>query len=250
MKEKIIRLKNIHKAYGGTEVLKGIDLQIEESEVVVLLGPSGTGKSTLLRCINLLTAPDQGSVWVNGEELTHPKTNINHAREHIGMVFQDFNLFSHLRAIDNVAIGLVEVQGVKKREARERAEAQLQKVGLGDKTDLYPGQLSGGQKQRVAIARALAMGPKVMLFDEPTSALDPELISEVLDVMQKLAQEGMTMVCVTHEMHFAKEVANRVVFMEGGIVVEEGAPDKFFTNPRSDRAKKFLGKFIGTNAKN
>ncbi|MDR1904345.1 MAG: amino acid ABC transporter ATP-binding protein [Treponema sp.] len=248
MNNEIIRMEDIYKTYGGTEVLKGINLSVSESEVVVLLGPSGTGKSTLLRCINLLTVPDRGRVWVNNVELTAPKININHAREHIGMVFQDFNLFNHLRAIDNVAIGLVKVLGVKKKEARERSRVQLEKVGLANKMQLYPGQLSGGQKQRVAIARALAMDPKVMLFDEPTSALDPELIGEVLDVMQKLAQEGMTMVCVTHEMHFANEVAKRIIFMEGGIVVEEGAPQEFFSSPKTERAKKFLGKFAGTNA--
>ncbi|MDO4278139.1 MAG: amino acid ABC transporter ATP-binding protein [Lachnoclostridium edouardi] len=248
MENEIIRMENIKKTYGKTEVLKGISLNVRESEVIVLLGPSGTGKSTFLRCINMLTVPDSGTVWVNGLELTDKKVNINHAREHIGMVFQDFNLFSHLRALDNVAIGLTEVLGVKKSEARARAQAELERVGLGDKASLYPGQLSGGQKQRVAIARALAMDPKVMLFDEPTSALDPELIGEVLDVMQKLAAEGMTMVCVTHEMHFAKEVANRVVFMEGGVIVEEGSPDQFFNDPHSQRAKKFLGKFAGVGA--
>jgi len=248
MENEVIRMEDIHKKYGNAEVLKGVNLSLRQSEVVVLLGPSGTGKSTLLRCINLLTVPDRGRVWVSGTELTAPKVNINHAREHIGMVFQDFNLFNHLRAIDNVAIGLTQVRGVKRAEARERAKVQLEKVGLGDKISLYPGQLSGGQKQRVAIARALAMDPKVMLFDEPTSALDPELIGEVLDVMQNLAREGMTMVCVTHEMHFASEVANRVAFMEGGKVVEETTPKEFFANPKTDRARKFLGKFTGTNA--
>ena len=243
MGKEIIRLEGIKKSYGSSEVLKGIDLSVNESEVVVLLGPSGTGKSTLLRCINLLTVPTAGHVWVDGLELTAPKTNINHARERLGMVFQDFNLFAHLRAIDNVAVGLTRVLGVKKAEARERAKAELERVGLGDKLDLYPGQLSGGMKQRVAIARALAMDPEVMLFDEPTSALDPELIGEVLEVMQNLAQEGMTMVCVTHEMHFARRVANRAIFMEGGVIVEEGAPEEFFEHPRTERARQFLGKF-------
>lgn len=243
MSKEIIRLEQIKKSYGDNEVLKGIDLSIKESEVVVLLGPSGTGKSTLLRCINLLTVPTSGHVWVDGKELTAPNVDINHAREHLGMVFQEFNLFAHLRAIDNVAIGLRKVLGKSKAEAYERAKQELERVGLGDKLDLYPGQLSGGMKQRVAIARALAMDPEVMLFDEPTSALDPELIGEVLEVMQKLAQEGMTMVCVTHEMHFARRVANRVVFMEGGYVVEEGTPDEFFENPKTERAKQFLGKF-------
>jgi ABC-type polar amino acid transport system ATPase subunit len=248
LNNEIIRMEDIHKTYGVTEVLKGINLTVRKSEVVVLLGPSGTGKSTLLRCINLLTVPDQGHVWVDGVELTAPKININRAREHIGMVFQDFNLFNHLRVLENVAIGLVKVLGMRKKEAFEKAMLQLEKVGLADKVRQYPGQLSGGQKQRVAIARALSMGPKIMLFDEPTSALDPELIGEVLDVMQKLASEGMTMVCVTHEMHFAGEVANRVIFIEGGVVVEEAKPWEFFANPKTERAKKFLGKFSGTNA--
>lgn len=245
MGKEIIRLEGIKKVYGSNEVLKGVDLSINEKEVVVLLGPSGTGKSTLLRCINLLTVPTEGHVWVNGQELTAPKVNINHAREQLGMVFQEFNLFAHLKAIDNVAIGLTKVRGVKKEEARKRARIELERVGLGDKTDLYPGQLSGGMKQRVAIARALAMDPKVMLFDEPTSALDPELIGEVLEVMQKLATEGMTMVCVTHEMNFARRVANRVVFLEGGVIVEEGSPDDFFRHPKTERARQFLGKFEG-----
>ena len=229
MGKEIIRLEGIKKSYGQSEVLKGIDLSVNESEVVVLLGPSGTGKSTLLRCINLLTVPTEGHVWVSGQELTAPKVNINHAREHLGMVFQEFNLFAHLRAIDNVAVGLTKVLGVKKAEAQEKARIELERVGLGDKLDLYPGQLSGGQKQRVAIARALAM--------------DPELIGEVLEVMQKLAQEGMTMVCVTHEMHFARRVANRIVFLEGGVIVEEGTPDEFFEHPKTERARQFLGKF-------
>ena len=245
MSREIIRLEGIKKTYGNNEVLKGIDLTVNESEVVVLLGPSGTGKSTLLRCINLLTVPTAGHVWVNGTDLTSPGVNINHARERLGMVFQEFNLFAHLKAIDNVAVGLTKVKGIKKAEAYKRAAKELERVGLGDKMELYPGQLSGGMKQRVAIARALAMDPQVMLFDEPTSALDPELIGEVLEVMQKLAQEGMTMVCVTHEMHFARRVANRIVFMEGGKIVEEGTPDEFFEHPKTDRAKQFLGKFEG-----
>lgn len=243
MNDEIIRLEGIRKSYGNREILKGIDLSVKKSEVVVLLGPSGTGKSTLLRCINLLTVPTEGHVWVDGQELTAPKVNINHAREHLGMVFQDFNLFAHLRAIDNVAVGLIKVLGVKKEDALERAKVELERVGLGDRAKQYPGQLSGGEKQRVAIARALAMDPKVMLFDEPTSALDPELIGEVLEVMQKLAQEGMTMVCVTHEMNFARRVANRIVFLEGGVIVEEGTPEEFFGHAKTERARQFLGKF-------
>lgn len=243
MNNEMIRLTNIYKSYGKTTVLNGINLSVRNSEVVVLLGPSGTGKSTLLRCINLLTVPDQGTVWVNGTELTAKKADINAARQHIGMVFQEFNLFNHLRVIDNVAIGQTEVLGTGKKEAVERANIELAKVGLADKADLYPGQLSGGQKQRAAIARALAMDPAIMLFDEPTSALDPELIGEVLNVMKQLANEKMTMVIVTHEMHFAREVADRIVFLEGGRIVEESAPEEFFTNPRTDRAKKFINIF-------
>lgn len=244
MGKEIIRLEGIKKSYGQSEVLKGIDLSVNESEVVVLLGPSGTGKSTLLRCINLLTVPTEGHVWVSGQELTAPKVNINHAREHLGMVFQEFNLFAHLRAIDNVAVGLTKVLGVKKAEAREKARIELERVGLGDKLDLYPGQLSGGQKQRVAIARALAMDPEVMLFDEPTSALDPEMVGEVLDVMKKLAAEGMTMLVVTHEMGFAREAADRVIFIDGGVIVEDSEPQEFFAHPKNKRLQDFLSKML------
>ncbi len=242
MADAIIKLEDIHKSYGKTEVLKGISLEVQEGEVVVIIGPSGTGKSTLLRCINLLTTPDRGRVWVDQVELTNPKTDINRARRHIGFVFQDFNLFNHLNALENVAIGLRLVLGMKREQAREKALWELERVGLAEKADLYPGQLSGGQKQRVAIARALAMDPRVMLFDEPTSALDPELIGEVLEVMLKLAREGMTMVCVTHEMGFAREVASRIIFMEHGVIVEEGSPEQLFLSPRLPRTREFLGK--------
>jgi len=242
MTEPIIKLENIHKSYGKDEILKGINLEVREGEVVVIIGPSGTGKSTLLRCINLLTMPDRGRVWVDGVEITDPKVDINKARRHIGFVFQDFNLFNHLTALGNVTIGLKLVLGMKAGAAKEKGEFELARVGLQDKAGLYPGQLSGGQKQRVAIARALAMDPRVMLFDEPTSALDPELIGEVLEVMQKLAREGMTMVCVTHEMGFAREVASRIVFMERGVIVEEGTPEEMFLRPRFDRTREFLGK--------
>lgn len=242
MVEPIIRLENIHKSYGKDDILKGISLEIQEGEVVVIIGPSGTGKSTLLRCINQLTVPNSGRVWVDGVELTDPKVDINKARRHIGFVFQDFNLFNHLNALNNVSIGLKLVLGMSAANAKEKAMLELRRVGLEQKAGLYPGQLSGGQKQRVAIARALAMDPRVMLFDEPTSALDPELIGEVLEVMKKLAREGMTMVCVTHEMGFAREVASRIIFMEHGVVVEEGSPEQMFTNPQFNRTREFLGK--------
>jgi polar amino acid transport system ATP-binding protein len=242
MGKTIIKLEDIHKAYGDEEVLKGISMEIMEGEVVVLVGPSGTGKSTLLRCVNQLTVPDKGRVWVNGMELTDPNIDINQARQHIGMVFQDFNLFNHLTALSNVMLGLIQVLGMKKDEAYERAMQEIVRVGLQDKCNSYPGQLSGGQKQRVAIARSLAMDPILMLFDEPTSALDPELIGEVLAVMKDLALGGMTMVCVTHEIGFAREVSSRIVFMEGGVIVEEGTPKQMLENPRFQRTKQFLGK--------
>ena len=238
----IVKIENVHKAYGKEQVLKGISMDVSEGEVVVLVGPSGTGKSTLLRCINQLTVPDSGKVWVNGVELTDPKTDIDKARQHIGMVFQDFNLFNHLIALDNVMLGLIHVLGMKKEEAHDKAMMELKRVGLANKCSNYPGQLSGGQKQRVAIARSLAMEPIVMLFDEPTSALDPELIGEVLTVMKDLAVEGMTMICVTHEIGFARDVCSRIVFMEHGEIVEQGNPDKMLNNPDLPRTKQFLGK--------
>jgi polar amino acid transport system ATP-binding protein len=242
MADPIIKLENIRKSYGTDEILKGISLEVNEREVMVIIGPSGTGKSTLLRCINLLTRPDEGKVWVDGVEITNPKVDINKARRHIGFVFQDFNLFNHLTALGNVTVGLRLVLGMKPDQAKDKALLDLERVGLREKAGLYPGQLSGGQKQRVAIARALAMDPRVMLFDEPTSALDPELIGEVLEVMQKLAREGMTMICVTHEMGFAHEVANRIVFMEHGVIAEEGTPNQLFNQPKQDRTREFLGK--------
>ena len=238
----IVKIENVHKAYGKEEVLKGISMDVCEGEVVVLVGPSGTGKSTLLRCINQLTVPDSGKVWVNGVELTNPKTDIDKARQHIGMVFQDFNLFNHLTTLDNIMLGLIHVMGMKKEEAHDKAMQELKRVGLANKSGNYPGQLSGGQKQRVAIARSLAMDPIVMLFDEPTSALDPELIGEVLTVMKDLAVAGMTMICVTHEIGFARDVCSRIVFMEHGEIVEEGNPDKMLNHPDLPRTKQFLGK--------
>ncbi len=240
--ELIVRVSDLHKTYGDLEVLKGVSLNVRRGEVLVIIGPSGTGKSTLLRCINLLTKPDKGRVWVDGEEVTAPHVNINAIRAKVGMVFQDFNLFSHMTALKNVMIGPLKVKKMNKEEARELAMFELERVGLADKADAYPGQLSGGQKQRVAIARALAMNPKVMLFDEPTSALDPELIGEVLEVMQKLASEHMTMLVVTHEMGFAREVADRIIFMEGGVIVEEGPPEQLFYHPQHRRTREFLGK--------
>jgi polar amino acid transport system ATP-binding protein len=238
----IVKIENVHKAYGKEEVLKGISMDVCEGEVVVLVGPSGTGKSTLLRCINQLTVPDSGKVWVNGVELTDPKTDIDKARQHIGMVFQDFNLFNHLTTLDNIMLGLIHVMGMKKEEARDKAMLELKRVGLANKSENYPGQLSGGQKQRVAIARSLAMDPIVMLFDEPTSALDPELIGEVLMVMKDLAVGGMTMICVTHEIGFARDVCSKIVFMEHGEIVEQGDPDKMLNHPDLPRTKQFLGK--------
>ncbi|HUV16517.1 MAG TPA: amino acid ABC transporter ATP-binding protein [Pelolinea sp.] len=240
--KEIVKIQDVHKAYGKEDVLKGISMEVTEGEVVILVGPSGTGKSTLLRCINQLTVPDSGHVWVNGIELTDPSTDIDKARQHIGMVFQDFNLFNHLSALDNVMLGLTQVLKMDVEKAREKAMHELDRVGLCNKFMNYPGQLSGGQKQRVAIARSLAMEPIVMLFDEPTSALDPELIGEVLVVMKDLALGGMTMICVTHEIGFARDVSTRIVFMEHGDIVEEGSPKKMLNHPDLQRTKQFLGK--------
>jgi polar amino acid transport system ATP-binding protein len=241
-KKEIVKVEDLHKRYGKEEVLRGISMEVDEGEVVILVGPSGTGKSTLLRCINQLTRPDSGTVWVNGINLTDPKTDIDKARQHIGMVFQDFNLFNHLTALDNVMLGLVQVLKMDKEQARIKAMEELDRVGLCNKFMNYPGQLSGGQKQRVAIARSLAMEPIVMLFDEPTSALDPELIGEVLVVMKDLALAGMTMICVTHEIGFARDVSTRIIFMEHGDIVEQGSPSKMLNDPDLPRTKQFLGK--------
>jgi len=242
MAKTILRIEDIHKSYGAEEVLKGLTIEVEEGEVVVFVGPSGTGKSTLMRCINMLTVPEKGRIWVNDVELTDPKTDIDQMRQHIGMVFQDFNLFNHLTALGNVMLGLTKVQGMPKEDAEKKAKMELDRVGLSDKYNSYPGQLSGGQKQRVAIARSLAMEPILMLFDEPTSALDPELIGEVLTVMKDLALAGMTMLCVTHEIGFAREVSHRIVFMENGVIVEQGPPKVMLQNPELPRTKQFLGK--------
>jgi len=240
--EPVLRVENIHKTYGENRVLNGVSFECQEGEVVVIIGPSGTGKSTLLRCINMLTHPDVGRIWVAGEELTAPGININQARQHIGFLFQDFNLFNHLTALGNVTLGLTKVLGMKQEKAKNHAIKELKHVGLEDKADLYPGQLSGGQKQRVAIARSLAMKPWLMLFDEPTSALDPELITEVLAVMKLLAEEGMTMMVVTHEMGFARDVATRIIFMEHGNIIEQGPPIQLMCDPKKKRTAEFLGR--------
>ncbi|MEW5958917.1 MAG: amino acid ABC transporter ATP-binding protein [Chloroflexota bacterium] len=250
MTKTIVRIEDLHKTYGQTEIIKGISLEVLEQDVVVIIGPSGTGKSTMLRCINLLTKPDQGRIWLEDQAITSPHTDVNKIRQRIGMVFQDFNLFNHLTALDNITIGLTKVLGMNKKDAHAKAMWELERVGLTDKAGLYPAQLSGGQKQRVAIARALGMDPHVMLFDEPTSALDPELIGEVLSVMQKLAREGMTMLVVTHEMGFAREVSDRIVFMEKGVIVEDGPPQQLFYNPKFERTREFLGKITELYGKN
>ena len=239
--EFIVRVEDLHKSFGDLEVLMGVDMEVTRGEVVVILGPSGSGKSTLLRCVNRLEEPTGGKIFLEDVEITNPKTNINKVREHIGMVFQSFNLFPHLTSKGNVSLALRKVLGKSKAEAERMAVEQLNKVGLDDKIEYFPSQLSGGQQQRVAIARALAMDPHVMLFDEATSALDPELVRGVLDVMRELAEGGMTMMVVTHEMGFARDVADRVVFMDEGVIVEEGTPSEVFDNPQSDRTKDFLG---------
>ncbi|GAB4280880.1 MAG: amino acid ABC transporter ATP-binding protein [Coriobacteriia bacterium] len=240
----MVRIEDLHKYFGRLEVLKGVNLDVSRGEVVVILGPSGSGKSTLLRCVNRLEEPTGGRIFVEDTEVTSPQTDINRLRERVGMVFQQFNLFPHLTAKGNVMLAQQKVLKRSKEEAEQVAIEQLTKVGLADKMDAYPIQLSGGQQQRVAIARALAMEPHVMLFDEVTSALDPELVREVLDVMKNLAADGMTMLVVTHEMGFARDVADRVVLMDGGVIVEEGTPDEVFDNPQHERTKDFLGHII------
>lgn len=237
----ILQIKDLRKSFGELEVLRGVDLEVEKGEVVVILGPSGSGKSTLLRCVNRLEEPTSGEVWFEEVMVNHRSTNINQVRERIGMVFQSFNLFPHLTAKGNVMVALRKVLRRPPAEAERIAIEQLNRVGLSDKVDYYPSQLSGGQQQRVAIARALAMDPHVMLFDEVTSALDPELVREVLEVMKSLARAGMTMMVVTHEMGFARDVADRVIFMDEGVIVEQGTPDAVFDDPVSERTKDFLG---------
>jgi polar amino acid transport system ATP-binding protein len=240
VEDPVVRAVEIHKRYGATEVLRGVTFEVQPKEVLAIIGPSGTGKSTLLRCTNLLTIPDSGAVFLNGEEVTAPGVDVNRVRRRVGMVFQEFNLFNHLTALRNVTLGLEKVLGMRRLEADQKALWELQRVGLEKQAGLYPGQLSGGQKQRVAIARSLAMDPQVMLFDEATSALDPELIGEVLAVMRKLAAEGMTMIVVTHEMDFARDVAERMIFMEHGQIVEEGPPRELFQRPQHQRTRDFL----------
>lgn len=240
----MIKVIDVYKSFGKLEVLKGINFNVAPREVVCVIGPSGSGKSTLLRCINQLEQVDRGHIYIDGEELTNPQTDINAVRQQLGMVFQLFNLFPHKTTLENITLAPVKIKKVDKDQAREQAMELLRKVGLVDKADVYPGNLSGGQKQRVAIARALAMQPKVMLFDEPTSALDPEMVGEVLAVMKDLATEGMTMVVVTHEMGFAREVGDRVVFMDEGLIVEEGTPSQIFDNPQNVRTQSFLSKVL------
>jgi glutamine transport system ATP-binding protein len=240
----LIRVVNLHKSFGQLHVLRGVNFSVAPSEVVCVIGPSGSGKSTLLRCINQLESANSGHVYIDGEELTHPKTDINQIRQQVGMVFQLFNLFPHKTTLENITLAPIKIKGVDRSTAEKLAMELLGKVGLTDKAHVYPNKLSGGQKQRVAIARALAMQPKVMLFDEPTSALDPEMVGEVLAVMQDLALEGMTMVVVTHEMGFAREVGDRVVFMDEGVIMEEGSPEDIFNNPCNPRTQAFLSKVL------
>lgn len=240
----LIKVTDLNKKFGSVEVLKGINTEIRKGEVVVVIGPSGSGKSTFLRCLNRMEEPSGGKIELDGVDITDRRVNINKYREKMGMVFQQFNLFNNLTILKNITLAPVKLGVMNKAQAKEKAMALLQRVGLAEKADAYPSQLSGGQKQRVAIVRALAMNPEVMLFDEPTSALDPEMVGEVLDVMKELARSGMTMVVVTHEMGFAKEVASRVVFMDEGIIMEENSPEEFFSNPQNLRLKDFLSKVL------
>ncbi len=239
----MIVIKDLHKNYGSNQILRGIDLRVKKSEVVVVIGPSGSGKSTLLRCVNYLEVPSSGTISINGETITRA-TNINKIRAEVGMVFQHFNLFPHMTVLDNITVAPISVRKKSREEAEKKAMELLVRVGLGDKAKAYPSQLSGGQQQRVAIARALAMEPQVMLFDEPTSALDPEMVNEVLDVMKDLAQSGMTMMCVTHEMGFARQVADRVLFVDQGKILEDTNPEELFSNPKHERTKEFLAKIL------
>jgi len=240
----VIDVKNLHKYFGSLEVLKGIDCHIDKGECVCVIGPSGSGKSTFLRCLNLLETPTKGDIVIDDMHLTEKNFDVDAMRKRVGMVFQHFNLFPHLTILENVTLAPIRHKMMTEEQAKEKAMELLNRVGVGDKADNYPAQLSGGQKQRVAIARSLALSPEVMLFDEPTSALDPEMVGEVLEVMKQLAKEGMTMVVVTHEMGFAREVANRVFFMDGGGILEEGTPEQIFDYPQEERTKTFLSKVL------
>lgn len=242
--KQVIYVNNLNKSFGNNEVLKGINEHIKKGEVVVVIGPSGSGKSTFLRCLNLLEEPTSGEIVFEGSSITDKNTNINKLREKMGMVFQQFNLFPHKSVIENITIAPIKVKGEKSEDAKQKAMSLLKMVGLTEKADAYPASLSGGQKQRIAIARALAMEPDVMLFDEPTSALDPEMVGEVLNVMKDLAKDGMTMVVVTHEMGFAKEVGDRILFMDDGNIVEQGTPEEIFNNPKNPRTIDFLSKVL------
>ena len=240
----IIKTVNLHKSFGNLHVLQGVNQTIHKGEVISIIGPSGGGKSTFLRCLNLLEKPEKGQIFFNGEDITGKKVDIDKHRQKMGMVFQHFNLFPHKTIMDNMTLAPIQVKHMKKAEAEEKAIKLLERVGLADRANAYPIQLSGGQKQRIAIVRALMMEPEVMLFDEPTSALDPEMVGEVLEVMKELAEGGMTMVVVTHEMGFAREVGNRVIFMDGGKIVEQNKPDAFFANPQEERTREFLSKVL------
>jgi glutamine transport system ATP-binding protein len=240
----MIKVANLQKFFGQNKVLNGINVEVQPQEVVVVIGPSGSGKSTFLRCINLLETITDGHVLIEGMDITDKSTNINKVREDVGMVFQHFNLFPHKTVMENIMLAPLKVRGIAEEQARAKGMELLRKVGLEDKAEAYPASLSGGQKQRVAIARALAMEPKIMLFDEPTSALDPEMVGEVLEVIKQLAREGMTMVVVTHEMGFAREVGDRVIFMDGGLIIEENKPKDLFENPQHERTKAFLSKVL------
>lgn len=240
----MIRIKNLHKSFNDLEVLSGIDEQINDGEVVVVIGPSGSGKSTFLRCLNMLEKPDSGEIYIDDEQINSSEADVNKIRQKMGMVFQHFNLFPHLTVMKNITLAPVKLKKMTKEEAIGKGNELLEIVGLAEKADSYPAQLSGGQKQRIAIARSLAMEPEIMLFDEPTSALDPEMVGEVLDVMKNLAKSGMTMVVVTHEMGFAREVGTRVLFMDEGKVIERGTPEQIFDNPQNERTKQFLSKVL------
>lgn len=240
----MIEVKNLQKSFDGLDVLKGVDIKIEKGEKIVVIGPSGSGKSTFLRCLNLLETPTGGEIWFDGEQINTKKADINRTRQKMGMVFQHFNLFPHLTVLQNITLAPTTLKLQTKEDANENAMRLLERIGLADKANVYPDMISGGQKQRIAIVRALAMKPEVMLFDEPTSALDPEMVGEVLSLMKELAEDGMTMICVTHEMGFAREVATRVIFMDEGVIQEENTPIEFFNNPQNPRLKEFLSKVL------